>query len=533
MPAARRDLRAMCGRIGFAFLAITWAGHYAFAATELSDAAILGKVDAAMVQVVTDSGTGSGFVINSNGHIATNHHVIDDSRRLSVKQGNRSSPARLVWASESLDLALIRTDLHDLEPVVLAVTPPPVLANVIAFGYPGVSSMFDASGGVEPTRTKGNVSRNVYWGSWDEGEQLQILQHSAQVNPGNSGGPLVDACGRAVGVNTAAPLVMIGPGVRVARATGVYWASFIKELADEMDALGIPYDSARDACEAAPLVASGASTEEVEELRRQIEEQQQAIEESERRRLAEDAGREADAQARQAEAQAREEQARARLSELQEQLEEALAAQEAEVQRSEQREAELVSFRQEMAGRWLNAALIGGGALLGLLLIGLIAFASFRRSVLQTAARVREGASRMVSSRQRDRRSARPKARPPAASSRVRIGRGDAMDVTLCSKKVSRFHAELEVTHHGYRITDRNSTNGTRVLRSGHWQSIAREYVLPDERLELGDYRTTAVELERMSSAAAKSASRPEPGAVDDRPVGRVRRNARGQVVPD
>jgi len=489
------------------FLAAT---HLSAAANALSDQAIAQKMDASMVQIITDSGAGSGFVLNHLGHIATNYHVLEGSSAIIVKQGNHSTPATIVWSWAGLDLALIRASLEDPEPVELAISPPPVLAQVIAFGYPGVSGMYSASQEAEPTRTKGNVNRSVYRGSWsDGGEQLRIIEHSAQVNPGNSGGPLVDGCGRVVGVNTAAPLINLGQGV-IARATGVYWASFITELAEELDASGIPHQSVSDPCEAAQVTT--ASSREMEDLRRQIEEQRRVVEESERQRSEVDASRQAEAEAR--------------LEELRERL----AA--AEAERGAQAEEELARLREQFAERWLAAVLIIIAAVLILSAIGFLAFASFRRTVIRTAMRAREGASQLVFSRKQRSRASRERRILPPENIRLSVGRGHGMDITLQSRRVSRFHAELEVSPAGYRLIDKGSANGTRVFRNGRWRALAgTEQVQANERLELGDYRTTAEELERMAARPDSGTGSLDGRTGDDRPRGPVRRDARGQVV--
>ncbi len=513
MPRRAPNWRWAYGLALLVFAVFLAATRLAAAANALSDQAIARKVDASMVQIVTDSGTGSGFVLNDLGHIATNHHVLEGSSAIAVKQGNRSMPATIVWSSPGLDLALIRASLEDAEPVELAITPPPVLAQVIAFGYPGVSGMYGASQEAEPTRTKGNVNRSVYRGSWsDGGEQLRIIEHSAQVNPGNSGGPLVDGCGRVVGVNTAAPLINIGQGV-IARATGVYWASFITELAEKLDASGIPHQSVSDRCEMAQAVGATASSEEMEDLRRQIEEQRRVVEESERQRSEVDASRRAEAEAR--------------VEELRERL--------AVAERGAQAEEELARLREQFAERWLATVLIIIAAVLVLSATGFLAFASFRRTVIRTAMRAREGASRLVfSRRQRSHASRGRRGFPRPENMRLRVGRGHGMDITLQSGRVSRFHAELEVSSAGYRLVDKGSANGTRVFRNGRWRALdGAEHVQASERLELGDYRTTAEELERMAAWPNSGAGSSDGRMGDDRPRGPVRRDARGQVVPN
>lgn len=525
-----------------AVLLVACLAEPAWAATELSNQELLERAYPAVVQVITHtpSGTssGTGFVLNGHGYVATNHHVIEGGSRYSAKAGTRSAPAELIWQSESLDLAVIRTGLEDLDTVVLALSPPPVLADVIAIGFPGAADRVATGDAADPYFSTGNVGRRIVWGSWNESDSLRIVQHTAQINPGNSGGPLVDACGRVIGVNTAGPSVTIQQtpgGPRIDAPTGVFWASFIAELAEELDAQGISYESSSEICEAPPVEAS-ASAEQVADLQRRIEEQQAAVAEAERRR---------DAAAADLRAQAE-----ARLTELQRQQQETLAAQAAEAageaeeraRREEearaQRDAELANLRDEVESRWLTGLLVTAAVILLLAGIAAAAFASFRRTVREMAVRVRDGASRVV----RSRRVREQEPMPQAARSvgrRIRVGRGIDMDVALQSKKVSRFHAELEVLADGYRLTDRQSTNGSRVLRKGRWQSVQRTRVAADERLELGDYRTTASELERMAPPTARGErstpradSPAAPASVDDLPAGPVKRDHRtGEIL--
>lgn len=96
----------------------------------------------------------------------------------------------------------------------------------------------------ETTVTGGSVSR-VLIGSWTDGlADVEIVQHSAVLNPGNSGGPLVDRCGHVVGVNTA-----------IARgASGIYLASSAGTIRRFLDHSGIRLRPAVDNCEAVPSV---------------------------------------------------------------------------------------------------------------------------------------------------------------------------------------------------------------------------------------------------------------------------------------
>ena len=497
------------------------------AAIELDNQAILDQVIPAVVQVVTDAGTGSGFVVNAQGHVVTNHHIVNGRSRFAVKQGSRTATADLIWSSESLDLALIHTDLDGLETVVLAVSRPRILAEVIAIGYPGVADAVATSGDADPSFTKGIISRRVIQGTWNRRETLQILQHSAQVNRGNSGGPLIDACGRAIGVNTANASVTVQQtlgGPQINAPTGVHWASFIAELVEELDSLGIPYDSASDACEA-EIVSGGVSSEQVKDLRRQIEEQQRVIEEGEQLQPVHGAGWQAEVQAK--------------MNELEVQLQEALIAQAAGIVQNVETQAEITDLRVDVINRWWSTLLAIGGAILILALIAFFAFAAFKRTVLQMLAHVRDSASRIVQSRRTRGKTSNSSSPLRSGSQRLRIGRGNDMDVKLNSSKVSRFHVELEITSRGYHLTDPGSTNGTRVFRNGRWQLVRGGFVDSNERLQLGDFETTTAELILMAGvtlpAEGTGNALADENIKDDRPEGQpVKRDLRnGRVVPD
>lgn len=535
------------------------------AATALSDAALRDKVNSAVVKVLTETGSGSGFVLNARGDVATNHHVVEGSGRFAVQQGDRHAPASLVWSSAEFDLAVLRMrqpGLPGLATVILATSPPAPPLNAVAVGFPGAAETIATSDTAIPSYNKGNVAR-IFSGTWNGRQELRIVQHSADINPGNSGGPLFDACGRVIGVNTAGPSVTVsqtpgGPSINA--PTGILWASFVGELARELDARSIAYEEVGDSCFAAAS-AGGASPEQVEDLQRQIEdlerglaegaggsaEAQQAALDAMRRQL--EAAQEAQVEALQRQiaelerslAEGGEQDAEAQqaaLDALHRQLEAAQADQRA------QTETDLADLREEFAGRWLATLLIPAGGMLVLAFVAFFAFASFRRNLLQAAARARQGISRIASSRRARRRAAPAAAVAEPGPRRLRIGRGRDMDVTLNSAKVSRLHAELEVASASnagkgdalrYRLLDCDSTNGTRVFRDGRWRSIRRGFVAPRERLRLADYETTPADLHRMAPEAAPAAQaggRRSASPADDRPAGPVRRAAgTGEII--
>jgi serine protease Do len=143
-------------------------------------------------------GTGSGFIIDAQGHILTNNHVVADAARLTVRLNNgREYSARVVGADVSTDLALIKIDAQNGERFPTATFGDSEALRVgdwvLALGSPL---------GLEFTVTAGIVSAR--------GRQISgattleaYIQTDAAINPGNSGGPLIDLFGRVVGINSA------------------------------------------------------------------------------------------------------------------------------------------------------------------------------------------------------------------------------------------------------------------------------------------------------------------------------------------
>jgi serine protease Do len=147
-------------------------------------------------------GTGSGFVVSPDGYIVTSDHVVGaaDSIRVHFPDG-RALPATLVGTDEPTDLALLKVEAAEPLPhVTFETDSPPIVGEwVIAFGNP--FGLFEAS---EPSVSVGVVSAT--------GRDLQaeaegrlyrdMIQTDAAINQGNSGGPLVTAEGKVIGVNT-------------------------------------------------------------------------------------------------------------------------------------------------------------------------------------------------------------------------------------------------------------------------------------------------------------------------------------------
>jgi len=144
-----------------------------------------------VVFLSTGDGFGSGFVVHEDGRIVTNAHVVGEAETVAVVlMDGRTLQATVVERAEALDLALIDIDAPDLTPLVLDVDPDRVQVGAWA------ASIGHGRGGVW-TFTTGMIS-NRYANNKATAYQTQI-----PVNPGSSGGPVLDRHGRVIGVVTA------------------------------------------------------------------------------------------------------------------------------------------------------------------------------------------------------------------------------------------------------------------------------------------------------------------------------------------
>ena len=146
---------------------------------------------------------GSGFIIDKEGYIVTNNHVIDGADQIKVRLYNEKEyEANVVGRDPKTDLALIKIDaIKDLQPLTLGNSKEIKVGSwVVAIGSPF---------GLEQTVTQGIVSakkRVIGAGPYDD-----FIQTDASINPGNSGGPLLDLKGHVIGINTA--IVASGQGI--------------------------------------------------------------------------------------------------------------------------------------------------------------------------------------------------------------------------------------------------------------------------------------------------------------------------------
>ncbi len=169
------------------------------AAAQGSIAAAAASALPGVVSVRAGQATGSGFAIDTQGHVVTNAHVVEGARNVSVVLSNgRSLDASILGVDSNNDLAVLQVsgDPSGLRALTLGKSSQLKVGDpVLAVGSPL---------GLEGTVTAGIVSavnRQARFG--DSGNRQTAIQTDAAINPGNSGGPLVNAAGQVVGVNTA------------------------------------------------------------------------------------------------------------------------------------------------------------------------------------------------------------------------------------------------------------------------------------------------------------------------------------------
>ncbi len=151
-------------------------------------------------ELVPAEGSGSGFVLDAEGHILTNYHVVEGAQDIEVTFIDQTIvPARVVGADPGNDIAVLKMDSlpEHLEPVELGVSANlQVGQRAIAMGNP-----FGQFGG---TLTAGVISALNRTLESRNGRQMSgIIQTDAAINSGSSGGPLLDSAGRVIGINTA------------------------------------------------------------------------------------------------------------------------------------------------------------------------------------------------------------------------------------------------------------------------------------------------------------------------------------------
>lgn len=151
------------------------------------------------MELAPRQGAGSGFVIDKQGHVVTNYHVVEGAQRFFVAFGNveESYPAELVGFDQSNDIAVLKVQAPEnmLKPVELGDSANlQVGQTAIAIGNPFALGQTITTGVVSSLNRTLQVEQNRVISG--------LIQTDAAINQGNSGGPLFDSSGRVIGVNT-------------------------------------------------------------------------------------------------------------------------------------------------------------------------------------------------------------------------------------------------------------------------------------------------------------------------------------------
>ncbi|MDU5106568.1 trypsin-like peptidase domain-containing protein [Clostridium sp.] len=202
---------------------------------------VSGVIDYSGIIPKETEGIGSGFIINEEGYILTNYHVIEGAKEVVVTLSDgRDVKAKVINYDQNQDIAMLKISDDSVEvPAVVELGDSDVLKpgeQVIAIGSP-LSKEFGQ------TVTAGIVSATNRTVETSSGVQLNLIQTDAAINPGNSGGPLVNTKGEVVGINN------------------------MKIASDEVEGIGfsIPINSIKDRIESLskPILNLGISVREI------------------------------------------------------------------------------------------------------------------------------------------------------------------------------------------------------------------------------------------------------------------------------
>lgn len=165
-------------------------------------------INAGFGQVMQSSSAGSGFVMTEDGYIITNHHVVDGATQITVTfEAGTEYAARLIGSDASSDIALLKIEATGLRPAVIGKSSSLAVGDqVVAIG--------NALGELSFSLTVGYISgidRDVA----TDGSVMNMLQTDAAINSGNSGGPLFNARGEVIGINTAKYSGTTGSGASI------------------------------------------------------------------------------------------------------------------------------------------------------------------------------------------------------------------------------------------------------------------------------------------------------------------------------
>jgi len=159
---------------------------------------IVKQAEPSVVTVITDQGLGSGIIYSSDGLIVTNNHVVESGNSYTVALASGEQvPATLVGTDPETDVAVVKIDKTGLPAANFEQTVPDIGSLAVAIGSPL---------GFENTVTVGVVSgvqRTIPGSAQESNALVDLIQTDAAISPGNSGGALVDAESKVIGMNVA------------------------------------------------------------------------------------------------------------------------------------------------------------------------------------------------------------------------------------------------------------------------------------------------------------------------------------------
>jgi hypothetical protein len=239
------------------------------------------KVDRSVVRVqmvlvkdgkMRPAGHGSGFVVNGDGYVITNNHVVSPDRsklppgvklQFRIPDGSfkRLLPVEVVATYPKLDLAIIKVQGLSRPPATLSAAAheetPQVGDKVFAVGYPGAADAGTASA-IRSTLTSGIVGKTFMGRGGRDQTDRPVIQHDAGISPGNSGGPLFNNCNEVVGVNTfvaTSRFIVSREGGRIvargAAVSGVYYSPHVTSVIKILREKGISFTSNSSVCKIA------------------------------------------------------------------------------------------------------------------------------------------------------------------------------------------------------------------------------------------------------------------------------------------
>src|SRR3546814_755527 len=196
---------------------------------------------------VVGFGHGSGIAISPT-RIVTNAHVVESEARypgnvaLGVvpSEGQKSFAGKLIAIDTERDLALVEITEGRLPAAAIYTGPLESGADVVALGYPGNVNLATARSANDyitprtPTRSEGNMS------NLQTVDGVAMLIHTAKISRGNSGGPLVDQCGRIVGINTAITRADDGDSPFAFAISGRELMRFLADAGQQYSSVGTP-----------------------------------------------------------------------------------------------------------------------------------------------------------------------------------------------------------------------------------------------------------------------------------------------------